>query len=239
MIKARHAKWAEVLFDVYVMRLMKRHFHHFHLFGEIPRTENALPLLLVPNHSSWWDGFFVHLLNRQIFQRRPYIMMLERELKKYHFFSRVGAFSIDPENAKKTLASLQYAVSVMKSKQDKPPLMCLFPQGELTPWGKRPLSFKSGIEWLISKYDGKVNLLPVGTRSEFLGKQHAEVFFMFGKNQIVDKRDFPGITALESQLESLLEDIQLRIQYRESGIDLLNADLIASAENKLTESIIT
>ncbi len=166
-------------------------------------------------------------------------MMLERELKKYHFFSRVGAFSIDPGNAKKTLAALQYALSVMNDKQKKPPLMCLFPQGELAPWGKRPLAFKSGIEWLIRKYGGKINLLPVGIRSEFLGKQHAEVFFMFGKNQVVDKRDFPGIDVLESQLEYLLEDIQQRIQYRESGIDLLSADIIISAENKLKESIIT
>ncbi len=239
MIKARHAKWAEALFDVYVMRLMKRQFHRFHLFGEIPRIESTLPLLLVPNHASWWDGFFVHLLNRQLFQRRPYIMMLESELRKYHFFSRVGAFSIDPGNAKKTLASLQYAVSVMKNEQNKPPLICLFPQGELAPWGKRPLDFKSGIEWLIRKYDGKVNVLPVGIRSEYRGKQHAEVFFMFGKNQILDKLNFPGMPALASQLEFLLEDIQLRIQYREDGIDLLNADLSAFAETKLNESIIT
>jgi 1-acyl-sn-glycerol-3-phosphate acyltransferase len=59
MIKANPTRWAKFIFHIYVMRLMKRQFHAFHLFGDLPQPDPDLPLLLIPNHSTWWDGFLV------------------------------------------------------------------------------------------------------------------------------------------------------------------------------------
>jgi hypothetical protein len=59
MIQAQHAAWADRIFHPYVTWLFKRHFHVVRLLGKIPETNPELPLLLLPNHSTWWDGFFV------------------------------------------------------------------------------------------------------------------------------------------------------------------------------------
>ena len=77
MIKARHEAWAQVLFRHYVRRLLKKHFNNVHLIGEPPRLDDELPLIIVANHSTWWDGFFVHLINERFLHRELYLMMAQ------------------------------------------------------------------------------------------------------------------------------------------------------------------
>ena len=97
MITARHARWAERLFTPYVRRLVRRHFSHYYLVNSMPTIDPAASLLVTPNHISWWDGFLAYVFFRpRLPGRRLHLMMLERELCRYSFFSRLGAFSIDP-----------------------------------------------------------------------------------------------------------------------------------------------
>ncbi len=219
MIKAKPTRWAKFIFHIYVMRLMKRHFHTFHLFGDLPQPDPNLPMLLIPNHSTWWDGFFVYLLNEEILKREIYLMMLDSQLSKYKFFARVGAYGIEPGDKKKVLKSLAYTVELMQKLNT---MVCIFPQGELFPWGKRPLNFKKGIELIIKKYSQPVNILPLAMRTEYIGEQRAEVFFLFGKNYIVNTQNFHGSNWLEEIEEKLLDNLAKRIHNREKGTQLLS-----------------
>lgn len=222
MIKANHTTWARLIFDVYVQRLLKRHFHACRLLGDIPNPDPELPLMVLPNHSSWWDGFLMYMVNLKIFKRPFYLMMLERELSKYRFFSRLGAYSINSHNPKSTMRSLGYTVEMLNSSDNPAPLICIFPQGELKPWGKRPLGYKRGIDWIIKDYDKDVNILPLAIRCEYLDEQRAEMFFLFGEKYIVNSGNFPGMRGLEEAEEFLLEDLSLRILYGEKGRPLLS-----------------
>ncbi len=217
MIVARPAAWAEKLFHLYVSRLFRRHFHAIFLLGDFPKTEATLPVLLAPNHSTWWDGFFIHLLNKKIFARRPYVMMLEEQLVRYPFFTRLGVFSINPHSAVDTRASLRYAARILR---DPANLLCIFPQGELLPWEKRPLGLKRGVEILLRWHAGPVNLLPLAIRVEFLGEKLPSVFFMFGENVTVDYSSFAGVAWLEKVEEALLEQLRLRLVNGERGMRL-------------------
>ncbi len=214
LIPARPSLWAERVFDIYLTRLFKRHFSALYLLGEPPRLDPNLPVLLLPNHSTWWDGFFIHFLNKKIFRRRPYLMMLEEQLRRYPFFSRVGVFSVDPNSAKHTRASLRYAAQLL---QDTHNLVCLFPQGELAPWGKRPLQYKRGLELILKLHGAPVNLLPLAMRLEFLGEQLPAAFFLFGQNQIATRETFAGIAQLEQTQESLLEQLRTALVRGERG----------------------
>ncbi len=218
MIVARHAAWAEKVFHLYVTGLFQRHFHAMRLLGEPPRAEPNLPLLLLPNHSTWWDGFFIHLLNKKIFLRRPYVMMLEEQLVRYPFFTRVGVFSIDPKSPASMRASLRYAANVLRDPQN---LLAIFPQGELRPWDKRPLGYKRGLEVILKLHTGPVNLLPLAIRAEFLGEQKPSVFFMFGENLPVDYSSFAGMAWLEKREEEALEKLRAMIVSGERGTKLL------------------
>ncbi len=221
MIKARHAAWADWIFQLYLTRLCRRHFHALCLLGNVPETNPDLPLLLLPNHSTWWDGFFVYLLNQKLFRRRLYLMMLEDQLAKYKFFSRLGAYSINPHSAGSIKNSLRYSVDILNEKMAPRPLLCIFPQGELLPWDKRPLVYKNGIETILSGYGGKVNLLPLAIKTEFLTEQFPFAFFLFGENIIVNRNAFGGVQSLQEIEDALLDDLKRRIILKEKGQILL------------------
>ena len=101
MIQASHKKWARRIFNPYCDSLLKRNFSQFLRVNTFPRLSPDLPLIITPNHISWWDGFFIDYLTRKFLNRKGYIMMLEEQLSKYWFFQKIGAFSIDPSNAKR------------------------------------------------------------------------------------------------------------------------------------------
>lgn len=216
-MEARHTAWAEFVFDLYVTRLFKRHFHAMTLLGEPPQPDAALSLLLLPNHSTWWDGFFIHLLNKKILRRRPYVMMLEEQLARYPFFTRLGVFSINPRSAADTRASLRYAANVL---QERTNLLAIFPQGELLPWEKRPLAYKRGLETILRLHEGCVNLLPLAIRTEFLGEQKPSAFFLFGESLRASRDALPSAAALEQRQILLLEQLRQMIVRGERGIRL-------------------
>ena len=218
MIRAQHSLWADLIFQPYLTWLFKRHFHSIQLLGTTPEIPNDLPLLLLPNHSTWWDGFFVYLLNKRIFHRTAYLMMLEEQLSKYWFFAKIGAYSIEPEHRRGIVESLAYTVELLDRQMS---LVSVFPQGELLPWHVRPLGYKRGVEWILQKYGKPVAVLPLAIRTEFLGDKCPQVFFLFGDVNLFDAETFRGMDWLEKVETVLLDDLALRILREEEGLNLL------------------
>ena len=218
MIRAQHRLWADIIFQPYLARLFKRHFYEIRLLGELPEIPDHLPLLLLPNHSTWWDGFFVYLLNKRVFHRTAYLMMLETQLSKYKFFRKIGAYSIEPENPRKVIESLEYTVELLRREMS---LVTVFPQGQLLPWYTRPLGYKRGVEWILQKYGKQVTVLPLAIRTEFLGEKQPSVFFLFGDATLFDAEAFRGIGWLEDTETALLDDLASRILRQEEGRNLL------------------
>ncbi len=212
MIKARKIIWAERLFQFYMLRLLKKSFYSFYTFGEIPKPQNNLPTILLPNHSTWWDGFFVYLLNHCFFKRRTYLMMLEEHLSKHKFFSKIGVFSINPNNPKSTIKTLNYTAELLKNQKNGVPQICIFPQGELLAWGTRPLQIKKGIEVILKKYKSDVNLILVGIKVESIREQLPEVFFNFSGSSTVNYENF-SFADFENKLGNQLEKLNHKIIY--------------------------
>ena len=219
MIRAQRRLWADIIFQPYLTWLFKRNFHEIQLLGTPPKTPDDLPVLLLPNHSTWWDGFFVYLLNKKIFRRTAYLMMLEKQLSKYKFFAKIGAYSIEPENKRSVLESLEYTVELLNQEM---PLITVFPQGQLLPWHTRPLGYRRGVEWILRKYGNPVTVLPLAIRTEFLGEKRPSVFFLFGDLHVFDAETFQGIDWLEQTETAVLDDLALRILRQEKGQNLLD-----------------
>ena len=219
MIRAQHRLWADIIFRPYLMWLLKRHFHTIKLLGAQPEIPFHLPLLLLPNHSTWWDGFFVYLLNKRIFRRTAYLMMLEEQLTKYRFFSKIGAYSIETKHPQGIVESLQYTVELLNQGS---PLVSVFPQGHLLPWNTRPLGYKRGVEWVLQEYGKPLPALPLAIRTEFMGEKLPSVFFLFGEVHLFDADTFQGMDWLEKIEIDLLDDLESRILRQEEGQNLLN-----------------
>ncbi|MDZ7265995.1 MAG: lysophospholipid acyltransferase family protein [candidate division KSB1 bacterium] len=219
MIPAKHARWADLIFHPYLRLLCRRHFHRLEILGTLPHIDPQLPVLLLPNHSTWWDGFFVYLLNRTLFHRRPYLMMLQEQLARYAFFARLGAFSIDPHSPREVRQALRYAAHCLQAQP--PVLLALFPQGELRPWHVRPLGYRRGLEVLLKMAQCRVNLLNLAIQASFHRERRAEVFFLFDENRRIDHRDFPDHRSLERAEERLLAELRERCDRGESGLPVL------------------
>ena len=207
MIKTQHRRWAEFVFERYLNRLFRKHFHSIHLLGELPDIQPDLPLLLLPNHSTWWDGFLVFLLNKKYLHRKLYLMMLEEQLCHFSFFRKVGAYSINPGSLNGIKESLKYTIEILKQQRSNDILICIFPQGVLSPWHKRPLDYKRGIGTIINTYKDKVNILPLGIKTIFLKEQHPQIFLKFGQCDVVDSGSIKDIKHYEKQSEQILKSI--------------------------------
>jgi 1-acyl-sn-glycerol-3-phosphate acyltransferase len=186
MIEATHNRLADVVFKRYLNHLFRRHFASLNLIGDAPHIPENLPVLILPNHNTWWDGFFVYHLNRIFFQRRLYMMMLEEQLSRYPFFRRIGAYGIIPNKVEDVRKSISYTAKLLEGTDPEGVALCVFPQGELVSWYQQPITYQRGIEVIIRRTKRPVSILPLLMRIEYIEMQYPQVFFMFGEPEIMD-----------------------------------------------------
>jgi len=208
VIESQRRWWADAVFRPYLTYLMRRHFRGIYCWKEPLEINDDYPILLVPNHTTWWDGFLVYLLNDRFTRREIYMMMLEEQLARYWFFRFLGAFSIRPGNPGEIRKSLNYAATLLAEKNQSPTLLCIFPQGELQPLNERPLDFRRGIELVMKLYGDPVNLLPLGLYAGFFHSRRPEVYCRFGENHIMEWTQFPGVSWLEDEVTQLLQALE-------------------------------
>ena len=202
MIAAHHGVLADAVFKPYVTGLLGRDFRSLRVVGTEPSVPAGLPLIVIGNHNTWWDGFFIYLLNLRVFRRRLYLMMAERQLKRFPFFSHVGAFSVNPGHPRSVRESLSYAAGLLSLKDT---LLCVFPQGVMTPYGASALVFRPGLEKIVTMYGGEVALVQVAIKCAFLEERKPEVFFLLDDPVISSAADFPGTRVFEERQAALVE----------------------------------
>ncbi len=84
MIKATHHWFLFPFFFWYGILKMKLHFKKIKLSGDF--NDKGLPVIIVANHFSWWDGFIVGWLVRKKIHRKIFIMMEEEPVAKTDVF---------------------------------------------------------------------------------------------------------------------------------------------------------
>lgn len=212
MTPARHQPVAEFLFRTYIFRLQKKYFNGFYIIGEKPVLDDTMPLLLLPNHNSWWDGFWVYLLNEKLFQRKLFMMMLEEQIQRYSFFSRVGAFGIAPNNPKDTLRSLKYSLEVLEKNENTPALLCMYPVGEMLPWSTRQRPFKPGLEWILRQWNKGLQIGLLAMRPRFFDNQKADVFFHLKMIKTDSSASKPDLITLQEQHAQLISELDEQLR---------------------------
>lgn len=131
-----------------------------HLAGLPSPTGATAPLLVVANHTSWWDGFLVRELHKALRPAEPFLtVMLEEELKRHPFLRRLGGIGLVPGSA----ASLRGLLRTLARVRTESPgaLVLFFPQGRLWPGHRRPLGFLPGVR-AVRRSLGDATVLPLG-----------------------------------------------------------------------------
>lgn len=162
MIEAKNTKFARFIFNPYLERLLTKNFNDFIVIGDFPKLDQSKSYLITPNHFSWWDGFFIDYLLRKVSSHQIKIMMLEEQLRKYWFFTYLGAFSIDQKKVKEISKSIEYSKKLLQSINNA---LVIYPQSEIQKLYTDKLELKKGIKSIIKNIETEV--LPISFKIEY------------------------------------------------------------------------
>ena len=119
------------------------------------------------------------LLDKRVFRERleSYIMMEEKQLRAYRFFTLCGAFSVDRRRAGEADRSVGYISRLLRERRNR--ILWILPQGRIAPNDRRPLTVFPGAA-RVALRSGDALLWPVALRYEFRGEQQPEAFIRAG-----------------------------------------------------------
>jgi 1-acyl-sn-glycerol-3-phosphate acyltransferase len=209
VLYAHHHPLAKQVFVPYLRHLFRKHTHGVFVLNAIPDIPDHIPIILAPNHSLWWDGFIVYMLNHVHYQRKFHVMMLEEQLHRYWFFQHVGAYSIRQESPRSIVETMRYTQTLLQ--QTPAPLITIFPQGEQLPTRIRPLHCKRGIEMLTQSSHQEIAVIPLAVRIEHIDQPLPHVIINHGTIRIAS-RSAPYMTQdLEADITNALDTIDTAI----------------------------
>ncbi|MDX2036498.1 MAG: lysophospholipid acyltransferase family protein [Isosphaeraceae bacterium] len=145
---------------------------------------DATGVVFVANHSCWWDLFLAHFLNESI-PVDGYGMMMHENLRRFGFFRRIGAFSIDRSSPSGIKASLDYTARLLARPRTG---VWIFPQGKIESNDARPLEFEKGLRTLVRRM-GRARLVPTALRYDFWQEERPEACVRFGTPTFVEPSD--------------------------------------------------
>ncbi|MBO9540594.1 lysophospholipid acyltransferase family protein [bacterium] len=201
MIRANNHPGVEAAFLRYLDWAVPRRFYDVRVAGaeRLANWDPAVPTLVIANHSNWWDGFMAMLVTHRLMDRRFHVMMEERHLRRYRFFTRLGAFGVDRAHPRSARASLVHAAELMAQPSTA---LWIFPQGRLRPNDVRPLAFETGAARLALRLE-RVRICPVAMRYEFLHEEKPQALILIGEPYLLSEgaRE-AGPRALSARMEA-------------------------------------
>jgi len=192
IIKARHHWFVYPFFQYYTLWLMKKHFNRISIHGSF--SDKGLPILLLANHFSWWDGFFAVFLNYKILHRKFHVMMLEEQLKKYWFFSLSGAFSVK-KHARSIMDTIDYANELLTANRN---MVVVYPQGRIRSVYETQLHFEKGVARIIYNSKNNIQVLFMASLVDYLSHKKPDITIYIEEYKDYNKR----IDVLEDEYNS-------------------------------------
>ncbi|MEE4214257.1 MAG: 1-acyl-sn-glycerol-3-phosphate acyltransferase [Bacteroidales bacterium] len=150
MIPARHTRFHTAFFRFYSKYLMKNNFRSVAFVDDPGPTGKAL--LIIGNHFSWYDGFFMNYYNDRVLKKIFHVMMLEEQLKGRMFLNKTGAFSIKP-GSRDIMESLRYSSQILANPDN---MLLMYPTGEIQSSYISSFSFMKGLDRILEGNDPEI-----------------------------------------------------------------------------------
>jgi 1-acyl-sn-glycerol-3-phosphate acyltransferase len=173
-------------------------------------------VVLLANHSAWWDLFFAHFLNETV-PLDGYGMMEHFNMVRFGFFRRIGAYSIDRTDPASVREAMGYTVDLLRRPRAG---VWIFPQGRILCNDARPIAFQGGLRVLLARA-GRLRLVPVVFRYEFWQDERPEGLVRFGEPIWVEA----------AQRRDLIADWERRMT---DELDALRADSLTQDASRFT-----
>lgn len=213
-------------FGWYSRRQIRQHFNALRVFLDpgVLDMDSCIPVVFYCNHAYWWDGFWSQLCTEEFFRQNLYIVIEQAQLRRYRFFTRLGAFSIDRSHARSALQTLDYAAERLMVASERQNALWIFPQGCIEHVDKRPLVFYKGTAGIVSRVlrnNCGVYLVSVVSRIEYLQEQKPELLLSFKTPELVlpgDRRTAGELTStMRQRTEVHLDELKEKVVGRLLG----------------------
>ncbi|MCU0362485.1 MAG: lysophospholipid acyltransferase family protein [Bacteroidales bacterium] len=164
IIKARHHIIVYPAMRLLTRFIVWRNFSRVLISGN--HADKGLAVLVLANHFSWWDGFWIMYLNMKLFKRKFNFMMLEEQLSKYWFFRLSGGFSVR-KGSRSIIESIGHAASLLENPGN---LVLIFPQGRIKSLYDTRTDFERGVASVLGKLKNDIQIVFVANLVDWLSE---------------------------------------------------------------------
>ncbi len=174
IIKASHHRFLFPFFKHYALWKIRRSFAKVEHCGTF--TDRGLSVLMLANHTTWWDGFWAMHLCKNLLNRLFFFMMLEEQLRKFWFFRYTGGFSVK-KHSRSALESITYATELLQERNN---MVLIFPEGKIQSMHKSDFTFERGIDRII-KLAGqdKIQILMVAFMVDYFSSSRPSLYIHY------------------------------------------------------------
>ena len=156
-------------FSWYIEFIIKKDFTSFH-YNTIENKEDT-SILILANHFSWWDGFFIFYINKKLFKKQFHVLINAENYNKVGFLKYLGAFAAEG-GGKDIIGMLSYASKLL---DDKNNLVLIFPQGKLHSNHVKNITFEKGVMQIIKSSQKRLNIVFSATFVDYFSKRKPTV----------------------------------------------------------------
>ncbi len=203
MIPSRRSGPFSAWFASHARSRIQRSFGRVYVRGlaRVRELATASPLLVVSNHTSWWDPLVILHASQHLLGTEGHAMMDAKNLRRLPFFSLVGAFGVDLDRPSDGASAIRHAARLL----DRPGrLVWIFPQGDERPITE-PLTFRGGSAHVARVARGALTI-PAAIRYEHAAEELPRLYLSFGAPLPYD-RDVN--TACESQVSAVAHELSI------------------------------
>ena len=176
---ARFVRW----FTRQVEKRIRADFSAVHIRGEetLRAALERGPVLVVANHTAWWDPMLAIYLAYRRIGADAFAMMDAKNLKRLPFLGRTGGFGFHLDDPTDRRRVLKYAADLL-SESESNRLVWIFPEGAERPRALNVDVFRPGAAIIAKWVQGSrpVSVVPVGLRYEFRNAARPEAFISIG-----------------------------------------------------------
>ncbi|MFZ4455492.1 MAG: lysophospholipid acyltransferase family protein [Bacteroidales bacterium] len=181
ILRAKHHFLLVPFFRLFSRISIRKRFEKVEFVGNF--NDKQHPILLIVNHISWWDGFWMIYFNEQRLKRKFHFMMLEEQLRKHWIFNFIGGFSVK-KGSRSAVESLNYTSELLQKAEN---LVLIFPQGKIQSSYLQQISFEKGIERILqSSISNPIQVLFVANLVDYFSKPKPTLTVYYEEYQLND-----------------------------------------------------
>ncbi|MFO0661425.1 MAG: lysophospholipid acyltransferase family protein [Polyangiaceae bacterium] len=179
----------------------------------VVQAANDRAVLLVGNHTCWWDSMVIFWLSYAHFKLDGHAMMDARNLRKLPFLGKIGAYGVEIGDREDGERAIEYGASLLDRARR---MVLVFPQGRERPITVRPLGFYRGAAE-IARRCPEVAVIPFALRYEFGASEQPYLYASFGAPMAWQDDTELLRASQEAAVTGLLDEIDKALCERNQG----------------------